>query len=81
MKSIRHDNLVEYIDDFVLDEEAGKSIFSHGIHRRKKNLRQILREQSTIEEKRVSSYFLEVLKGVRYLHSFKGEEEEAGSNT
>lgn len=78
MKSIRHDNLVEYIDDFVLDEEAGKKYFLVMEYIEGKNLRQILREQSTIEEKESLRIFLEVLKGVRYLHSFKGEEEEAG---
>jgi serine/threonine-protein kinase len=78
IKSVSHELLVGYIDDFVVEDEAGKNFFLVMEFVEGRNLRKILNENEKLEEGVAITFFKQILKGLDYLHNFRGEGDDVG---
>ncbi|MDP1884443.1 MAG: serine/threonine-protein kinase [Candidatus Moranbacteria bacterium] len=78
MKSVSHELLVRYIDDFVIEDEAGKNFFLVMEYIDGKNLREILNENEKLKEEDAVILFKQILEGLDYLHNLRGDGEDIG---
>lgn len=68
MKSVSHENLVKYIDDFCCRDEAIKKYFLVMEYIEGKNLKQILEDRDKLEETSAVQIFKQILNGLNHLH-------------
>jgi len=78
MKSVSHEFLVKYVDDFVIEDEAGKNFFLVMEYIEGENLREILNKNEKLKEEDALILFKQILEGINYLHNLRGEEADTG---
>ncbi|NQU33822.1 MAG: serine/threonine protein kinase, partial [Bacteroidetes bacterium] len=78
MKSVSHEYLVNYVDDFVLEDETGKNYFLVMEFVDGTNLREILSKSEKLEESKSIEIFKQILEGLQYLHNIRGDNNDAG---
>lgn len=78
MKSVSHKFLVEYVDDFVIEDESGKNYFLVMSFIDGDNLRTILKREDTLPEKESIRLFKQILEGLDYLHNHQGCDDDTG---
>jgi len=78
MKSVSHKYLVEYIDDFIIEDESGKNYFLVMKFIEGHNLREILIQEEKLNEEKALELFKQILEGLDYLHNHKGEDDDTG---
>ncbi|AFL67815.1 serine/threonine-protein kinase [Sulfurospirillum barnesii] len=78
MKSVSHEYLVEYVDDFIIEDESGKNYFLVMKFIEGHNLREILNQEEKLNEEKALELFKQILEGLDYLHNHKGEDDDTG---
>ena len=78
IKSISHDRLVRYIDDFTYQGETGKSYFLVMEFIDGDSIKEILNKRTKIDEQEAIRLFLQILEGLNYLHNYRGEADDVG---
>lgn len=78
MKFVSHKNLVNYVDDFTVEDETGKNYFLVMEFIDGYTLRHILTESDKLGESEAIKIFIQIIEGLSYLHSVKGEGNEFG---
>lgn len=78
MKSVSHKYLVNYVDDFVIEDESGKKYYLVMEFIDGTNLRVVLNENEKLEESESVKIFKQILEGLQYLHNHKGDNNDTG---
>ena len=78
MKSVSHKYLIKYVDDFVSEDEAGKSYFLVMEFIDGTNLREVLNKHEKLQEAKSIEIFKQILEGLQYLHNIRGENSGTG---
>jgi serine/threonine-protein kinase len=73
MKTVSHKHLVDYVDNFILEDEVGKNYFLVMEFVDGKNLREILNENKKLDEHKSIEIFKQILEGLQYLHNINGD--------
>ncbi len=76
MKSVSHELLVKYIDDFIIEDETWKNYFLVMEYITGNNLRQILNINEKLEEYKAIELFRQILEWLNYLHSIRWENDD-----
>jgi serine/threonine-protein kinase len=78
MKTVSHELLVRYVDDFSIEDESGKQYFLVMEYISGNNLRNILNSVDKLDEVRATNFFKQILQGIDYLHNINGNGDNVG---
>lgn len=78
IKSVKHKNLVNYVDSFVEEVDNSPHHFLVMEFIDGTNLREIIESEGSLTEEEAKAYFLQVLDGVEALHHTQGVEGFSG---
>lgn len=78
MRTVNHNRLVKYVDDFQIEDETGKKIFLVMEFIEGTDLREILNERNFFSAEEGLPIFNQILEGIQALHTFNGEGEDTG---
>ena len=78
IKSVSHKYLVNYVDDFISEDETGKNYFLVMEFIDGTNLKEILDENEKLKEPKSIEIFKQILEGLEYLHNIRGDNNDTG---